>query len=110
MNPSSVQPLVAALEDLGQPLYGCISPDGYACTQSAWLDPNGLLRRTSFAMRMGAGEFGPIGDGDFVSLDAARLEQTLQPALSKGTLAAVAATAREHRAGAILGSPDFMRC
>jgi uncharacterized protein (DUF1800 family) len=110
MNPSSVQPLVGALEDLGQPLYGCISPDGYGCTQAAWLDPTGLLRRTSFAMRMGAGEFGPIGDGDFAPLDAARLEQTLEPALSKGTLAAVANTPREHRAGAILGSPDFMRC
>ena len=56
MSPSSVQPLVAALEDLGQPLYGCLSPDGYGCTQVAWLDPSGLLRRTSFAMRMGAGE------------------------------------------------------
>ena len=110
MSPAAVGPLVAALEDLGQPLYGCISPDGYGCTQTAWLDPNGLLRRTSFAMRMGMGEFGPVGEGDFAPLDAARLEETLGPALSKGTLAAVAGTPQEHRAGAILGSPDFMRC
>jgi uncharacterized protein (DUF1800 family) len=108
--PSLIQPLVAVLEDLGQPLYGCISPDGYGCTEATWLDPNGLLRRTSFAMRMGAGEFGTIAAGDFAPLDAARLEETLEPALSKRTLAAIAETAREHRAGAILGSPDFMRC
>jgi hypothetical protein len=44
-----------ALTDLGQPLYGCISPDGYACTQTAWLDPGGLLRRISFAADLGNG-------------------------------------------------------
>jgi uncharacterized protein (DUF1800 family) len=108
---SEVQPFNAVLEDLGQPTYGCLSPDGYACTQSAWLDPNGLLRRLAFAVRLGAGEYGPNSEGDGGrALDAAALREMFAPALNATTLAALAQTPREKRAGAILGSPDFMRC
>lgn len=112
VNPADVMPLNAALQDMGQLLYGCISPDGYGCTQSAWLDPDGLLHRLSFAMRMGDGEFGASDryDGNLTSLDADRLLETLEPGIGKATLAAIAQTPRERRAGAILGSPDFMRC
>jgi len=112
MNPSNVRPLAAALQDLGQPLYGCLSPDGYACTKSAWLDPNGLLQRLTFAMRMGDGEYGALDlqDRGTAGIDPDRLRETLAPALGKTTLAVVAETPKNHRAGAILGSPDFMRC
>lgn len=112
VRPLNVQPLVAALADLGQPLYGCISPDGYACTQSAWLDPDGLLRRLSFAARLGDGEFGATSNPDtgLVPLESEKLAETLAPGLGRATLAAIAAMPRERRAAAILGSPDFMRC
>lgn len=112
MKPASVRPLVAALADLGQPLYGCITPDGYACTQSAWLDPDGLLRRLSFATRMGNGAYS-ASDGagtDFATIDPDRLADTLAPGLRKTTLATIGSVPRASRAGAILGSPDFMRC
>lgn len=112
VSPTAVEPLTEVLADLGQPLYGCISPDGYACTQSAWLDPNGLLRRLSFAMRMGEGEFGPAmsANGDFKPVDPEPLRKMLGPVLSQTTLSALAQTPSEKRAGAILGSPEFMRC
>ena len=108
-SPAAVQPLNAVLEDLGQPTYGCISPDGYACTQSAWLDPNGLLRRLSFAMRLGAGEF-HLANGDFEPINPEPLHEMLEPVLSRATLSALTETPHEKRAGAILGSPEFMRC
>jgi uncharacterized protein (DUF1800 family) len=109
--PADVARLIPVLADLGQPLYGCISPDGYACTRSAWLDPDGLLHRVSFAVQVGNGEYGGIGaNGDFDPPDPERLLETLGPALGKATLAAIAATPRASRAAAILGSPDFMRC
>jgi len=109
--PANADLLIRALADLGQPLYGCISPDGYACTQSAWLDPDGLLHRISFANDMGNGAFGGIGgNGDFDPPDPDRIQGTVGPALSRTTLATIAATPRASRAGAILGSPDFMRC
>ena len=41
---------------------------------------------------------------------AAFCEDASVPYRPYDTLAAVADTPREHRAGAILGSPDFMRC
>ncbi|HLY04312.1 MAG TPA: DUF1800 domain-containing protein [Rhizomicrobium sp.] len=105
--PSAVQPLTAVLENLGQPIYGCLTPDGYACTQSAWLDPNGLLRRLSFAMRFGAGEYGGT---DGRPIDPGPLRKMLEPVLGSATLSAVAQLPRETQAGALLGSPEFMRC
>jgi uncharacterized protein (DUF1800 family) len=110
--PARVRPLVAALQELGQPLYGCVSPDGYSCTQSTWLDPDALLRRIAFATRLGAGEYGASAapDGAPAPLDPASIEESLGPALGRSTLKVVAQTSRDRRAGAILGSPDFMRC
>jgi hypothetical protein len=112
VNPADTAPLAFALEDLGQPLYGCITPDGYACTRAAWLDPDGLLRRLALAQRFGDGEYGGSGNiaGSLAPLDPDKLLDTLKPAFSKTTLAAIEQTPRDHRAGAILGSPDFMRC
>ncbi|HEX3429312.1 MAG TPA: DUF1800 domain-containing protein [Rhizomicrobium sp.] len=108
--PFSVEPLNAVLEDLGQRTYGCVSPDGYACTQSAWLDPNGLLQRLSFAMRLGAGEYRPVTGANFEPVNPAPLREMLEPVLSAATLSALAQIPREKQAGAILGSPEFMRC
>jgi uncharacterized protein (DUF1800 family) len=108
--PSAVGPLSAVLEDLGQPLYGCVTPDGYACTQSAWLDPSALLRRLAFAMRLGAGQFRSTEAAGSTPLDPEPLQEMLEPLLSRTTLSALAQTPREKRAGAILGSPEFMRC
>jgi uncharacterized protein (DUF1800 family) len=112
MSPAAVEPLAVALQDLGQPLYGCISPDGYACTESAWLDPNAILRRIAFATQLGAGKYPAFATEDLAPapLDPARIEQTVMPALGRSTLAVIAETPQNRRAGAILGSPDFMRC
>ena len=111
MGSSDVEPLSAVLDDLGQPLYRCISPDGYACTQSAWLDPNAILRRLSFAMRLGAGEFAALGvNGDFEPVNPEPLHEMFEPMLGQATSSLLAQTPVEKRAGAILGSPEFMRC
>ena len=37
------------LQQLGMPLFGCQTPDGYKNTQAAWLNPDGMTRRLSFA-------------------------------------------------------------
>jgi uncharacterized protein (DUF1800 family) len=112
--PNAVRPLPQALVDLGQKLYGCISPDGYACTQAAWLDPGSLLRRLSLATAMGGGEYGRAqfesDKSGGMRVDPDTLLAELDAGFSKHTLSIIAQTDRDKRAGVIIGSPDFMRC
>src|SRR5205085_10540768 len=39
------RPLLAAMARLGQPLYGCPTPDGYRDTEDAWLSPDASMLR-----------------------------------------------------------------
>lgn len=52
---ANVGPLTGAMSQLGMPLYGCQTPDGYKNTQSAWLNPDALTRRIAFATSLAAG-------------------------------------------------------
>jgi uncharacterized protein (DUF1800 family) len=51
----NVAPLVGAMSQLGMPLYGCQTPDGYKNTQEAWLNPDALTRRIAFATALAQG-------------------------------------------------------
>jgi uncharacterized protein (DUF1800 family) len=51
----NVGPLVNTMAQLGMPLYGCQTPDGYKNTQDAWLNPDALTRRIAFATALAAG-------------------------------------------------------
>jgi uncharacterized protein (DUF1800 family) len=51
----NVAPLLGTMSQLGMPLYGCQTPDGYKNTQDAWLNPDALTRRITFATALGAG-------------------------------------------------------
>ena len=132
----NVGPLLATMAQLGMPLYGCQTPDGYKNTEQAWLNPDALTRRISFATSLAAGKLPlaakpvqtppPAGEmmmaaapmpaqparvvqPPAVSLDPARLEATLGEAISPRTRGAIAASAEPLRAAMLLGSPDFMQ-
>ncbi len=49
------RPLIGILRRLGQPLYGCLSPNGWPSTASAWLSPDALAARLDFAVALGGG-------------------------------------------------------
>jgi hypothetical protein len=49
------RPLYGILTQLGQPLYGCLTPDGYKCTENAWLNADGVTRRVTFAVALATG-------------------------------------------------------
>ncbi len=49
------RPLYGAMALLGMPLYGCQTPNGYANTQQAWLNPDAMMMRVSFATALGTG-------------------------------------------------------
>lgn len=52
---ANVGPLVNTMSQLGMPLYGCQTPDGYKNTQDAWLNPDALTRRIAFATALAGG-------------------------------------------------------
>jgi uncharacterized protein (DUF1800 family) len=52
---TNVGPLVNTMSQLGMPLYGCQTPDGYKNTQDAWLNPDALTRRIAFATALAQG-------------------------------------------------------
>ncbi len=86
------------LKQLGMPLYGCQTPDGYKNTQVAWLNPDSMMRRLSFATSLAR----------LKPLDAARLTRALGNSFSAQTSAAIASSPPQLRPALILGSPEFM--
>jgi uncharacterized protein (DUF1800 family) len=61
------RPLLNTMAGLGMPLYGCQTPDGYKNTRDAWLNPEAMMVRLSFATALGAGRLPlarPITDFD----------------------------------------------
>ncbi len=91
----------------GEPLYGCLTPDGYKNTKSAWLNPDALLYRINFATAFGAGR---LEDLMPQAPEYRRLGYTISGSKFKThTVAVIAKTPDELKSSAILGSPDFMR-
>jgi uncharacterized protein (DUF1800 family) len=97
----NVQPLLAAMDQLGMPLFGCLTPDGYKNTEDAWLSPDATTRRISFATAL-------VRDRRS-AVDVAHLEAIFGSAMSDSTRAALEESPKGLRAALILGSPDFMR-
>ena len=49
---TNAQPLVAAMQNLGMPLYGCQPPTGYGMTAVDWVNTGALLNRMNFAVQL----------------------------------------------------------
>lgn len=116
--------LQASLQQLGMPLYGCQTPNGYDNTESAWLNPDAMTRRLSFATAIASGQFPALRSrGQNAELnrqaatqgaakgpvDANQLLITLGDRFSDNTRQAIAASPSQLRTALILGSPEFMR-
>ena len=130
----NVLPLAGTMSQLGMPLYGCQTPDGYKNTREAWLNPDAMMLRLSFATALGAGrlpldrrpdeDLGGYGKGGQVRPaifggkpkfddkmeppDAAQLAMTLGDQFSPRTAGAVESAPIQLRTPLILGSPEFM--
>ncbi len=115
---TNFRPLRGMLFQLGEPPYGHIMPQGYDDTQAAWLNPDGMMRRLSFAVALAHGNLPLTAAPDAASprrdpaapLDAAVLMRTLGDQFSPATRSAIAAAPPALRAGIVLGAPEFMRC
>lgn len=112
-----------ALRKMGQPVYGCVDPTGYADTAEAWLDPGVLVYRWDFALRLAQGKMAGVKvPGSFWDVlpkdDPAKLKHALAAALLGDE--AVAGWSELERAlgekpeakqaaGLLLGSPVFQQ-
>lgn len=125
---NNVRPLYGMLMQQGMPFYGCLTPDGYKNTREAWLNPDAMTRRISFATALASGHL-PLGQAryefglqskrtdskyrDMAPADeptnAGELAKTLDNRLSPQTRSALETSPEPLRAAMILGSPDFMQ-
>lgn len=136
---ASLRPALGALRQMGQPLYGCATPDGWKNTQETWLNPGAMIQRINFATALGSGRLPALASAlarvDFKSgadagtmiqsaideddragdtrkpqpLDVAVLQRTLGLALSANTRETIAQAPAPLKAALVLGSPEFMR-
>ncbi|MBE9011019.1 DUF1800 domain-containing protein [Pseudanabaenaceae cyanobacterium LEGE 13415] len=118
---TDVRRIQATLEQLGMPIYGCQTPEGYKNTEAAWLNPDAMTRRLSFATAFSRGQF--LRQQDKVQsasssaiqvsrnnpIDANQLMKTLGDRFSDQTRSAIAQSPPNLRSALVLGSPEFMR-
>ncbi|HWZ48782.1 MAG TPA: DUF1800 family protein, partial [Herbaspirillum sp.] len=112
----NVKPVENTLYQLGMPLYGWLTPEGYNYAESAWLNPDAILRRINFASTLGSGKTPIARDAGVAQTaqpqpapDPQQLLQTLGPMFSASVLGQIDAAPRATQASLILGSPGFMK-
>jgi len=105
--PSDYFPVAQFLRLQGQPVYGCLTPDGYKNTQSAWLNPDALMNRINFATGIGTGKAKFLSDQpvDFKTA----LDTVNGGKLSPHTEAVIAKAPDPLKLSLLIGSPEFMR-
>ena len=103
----NLQPVLASLQQQGQALFGCQTPDGYKNTEAAWLNPEALNHRIQFATNFAAGNMPAMNKTG--ALDPNLLQAALRPILKTKSLSVIASAAPELKAGLMLSTPEFMR-
>ncbi len=80
--PVNPRPLLGALHNQGEPLYGCLTPDGYKNTQAAWLNPDAMILRLNFATALGQGRLAAVEAAGRAGCHGRGHGQTPRPARS----------------------------
>jgi len=110
--------VVGWLQQLGQPLYGRVTPDGYALTEAAWTSSGQLVRRFEIARAIGSGNAGLFNAEDntpgpatgFPMLTSRLYYDAIEPALSAKTRDALGRTSSQQEWNTVLlASPDWMQ-
>jgi uncharacterized protein (DUF1800 family) len=94
------------LKGQGMPLYECLTPDGYKNTRDAWINPDALLKRITFATTIAAGGIPEVPQ---YAIEYRRLGATLGGTFSSQTVRCIMKAPDIMRSALILGSPEFMK-
>jgi uncharacterized protein (DUF1800 family) len=96
--------LVQQVRQLGEPLYFCQPPTGYADKAETWVNTGALLNRMNFALALVNGRMRGVEPG------AGEVGAALANDVSSSTAATIAkATDPKQVAALTLGSPEFQR-
>lgn len=107
-----VRPLLGMMDQLGMPLFGCLTPDGYKNTEEAWLSPDATMQRIGFATALARASLPASrqpGAAGPHPVEAGHLEAIFGSAMTSATQEVIRASPPDLRAALILGGPDFMR-
>jgi uncharacterized protein (DUF1800 family) len=114
---TNYRPVVGWLQQLGEPLYGRVTPDGYALTEAAWTSSGQMVRRFEIARAIGSGNAGlfntdsnqPGPNTGFPMLTSRLYFEAIEPALSARTREALSRTSSQQEWNTVLlASPDWM--
>lgn len=115
--PGNMKPVVNWLNQLGEPLYGHLTPDGYPILPAAWSSPAQVVKRFEIARTIGGGNAGlfdsedgqPAAATGFPLLSSRLFYEAIEPALSPGTRQALDQAASQQEWNTfLLSSPEFM--
>jgi uncharacterized protein (DUF1800 family) len=96
--------LVQQIAQLGEPLYRCQPPTGYADKAEAWVNTGALLNRMNFGLALVNGSMRGVDPG------TASVGAALANDISASTAATIAKATDPHQVAALtLGSPEFQR-
>jgi uncharacterized protein (DUF1800 family) len=115
--PLNMKPVINWLNQLGEPLYGRVTPDGYPSDPSAWSSSGQMVKRFEIARAIGSGNAG-LFDGDdgqpatatgFPRLASRLFYAAIEPALAPATRQGLdSAGSQQEWNTFLLASPDFM--
>lgn len=103
INPSNFKQVAATIAQMGMPIYGCITPDGYKNTREAWLSPDAMIRRLSLATSIANGLF-----NERQPVDPNQVSQTLDNGFSSNTQEVINSSEPKLKTALMLGSPEML--
>jgi uncharacterized protein (DUF1800 family) len=92
-------PLLQALAQAGQPLFGAATPDGYKNTAAAWRNPEALTQRVQIATTLSSRH----------GVKPEALLNTLGASVSESTRKTLMSEPPGQQVALLLASPDFMK-
>jgi len=114
---TNYRPVTGWLQQLGEPLYGRVTPDGYPLTEGAWTSPGQMVRRFEIARAIGSGSAGLFNDDNnkpgsavgFPMLTTRLFYEAIEPTLGAQTHAALGRTTTQQEWNTmLLASPEWM--
>jgi len=115
---TNYRPIVGWLTQLGEPLYGRVTPDGYGLDEAAWASSGQLVKRFEIARAIGSGNAGLFNTDDnrpgprtgFPMLSNRLFYEAIESTLGARTRVALAQTASQQEWNTVLlASPEWMQ-